>query len=301
MDDEPRASAVNHRPSAIDHRLPSHTPRPFFLAATEVPGSGYRHRTQVGAASLLIHAGVIGLLCALAGGSPSHSPIKQRPERLTRLVAPYLPLKPSDGGGGGGARSPLPSSFGQAPPFAHTQLVPPSPRISPESYKLLMEPTLLGPPDVHMPPVDASLWGEPTALPGPPSPGPGCCSGIGEGGPDGIGPGSGSGIGPGPGRTGYTNLFVPGIGGVSAPVALYKVEPEYSEEARKAKFQGTVVLEIVIDEHGYSTNFKILNPLGLGLDEKAVEAVKQWRFRPAMKNGKPVAVVARIEVSFRLL
>jgi TonB family protein len=95
--------------------------------------------------------------------------------------------------------------------------------------------------------------------------------------------------------------LVPGRGGVSLPVPLYQVEPEYSEEARKAKFQGTVVLEIVIDERGYPTNFKIPNPLGLGLDEKAVEAVRQWRFRPGMKNGKPVAVVARVEVNFRLL
>ena len=276
------------------------TPRPFFVAVTEVPGGGFRHRTQVGAASVLIHAGVIGVLLALAGGSPPHSPIRQRLERFTRLVEPYLPLKPSDGGGGGGGRSPLPSSFGQTPPFARTQFVAPSPRISPESYRLLMEPTLVGPPDVHLPQVDASLWGDRTALPGPPSPGPGCCSGIGSGTHGGIGDDDGPGLGPG-GRTGYTTLSVPPNGGVSAPVPLYKVEPEYSEEARKAKFQGTVVLEIVIDERGYPTNFKILSPLGLGLDAKAVEAVKQWRFRPAMKNGKPVAVIARIDVSFRLL
>ena len=294
MDDEPRASAVNHRPSAIDHRLPSHTPRPFFLAVTEVPGGGYRHGTQVGAASLLIHTGVIGLLCVLAGGSPSRPAARQPPSHFTRLVAPYLGRKPVKGGEGGGGRSPLPSSFGEAPRFARTQFVPPSPRISPESYKLLMEPTLLGPPDAHLPSVDASLWGDPTALPGPPSPGPGCCGSIGSGHDHSIGPN----VGPGPGG-GY-KVVAAGLG-VSAPVPLYKVEPEYSEEARKAKFQGTVVLEIVIDEHGNPTNFRILNPLGLGLDEKAVEAVKQWRFRPAMKNGKPVAVVARIDVSFRLL
>ena len=274
-------------------------PRPFFLAVTEVPGGGYRHRTQVGAASLLIHAGVIGLLCVLASGSPPVSPIRQRPEHFTRLVAPYLPRKPSEGGGGGGGRSPLPATFGKTPRFARHQFVPPSPLTATE-FKFLMEPTLVGPPDVHLPPVDASLWGDRTALPGPPSPGPGCCGGIGSGGDGGIGSDRGPGIGPG-GRTGYTNVFVPGIGGVSAPVPLYKVEPEYSEEARKAKFQGTVVLEIVIDERGYPTNFKILNPLGLGLDQKAVEAVKQWRFRPGMRNGKPVAVVARIDVSFRLL
>jgi TonB family protein len=273
------------------------TPRAFFLAVTEVPGGEYRHGTQAAAASVLIHVAVIGLLCVLAGGSPSQYPIRQRPWRLTRLVAPYLPLKPSEGGGGGGGSSPLPANFGRPPHFARHQFVPPSPLTATE-FKFLMEPTLVGPP-VRLPPVDASLWGDPTALPGPPSPGPGCCGGIGTGRDGGIGSDGGPGIGPG-GRTGYTNVFVPGLG-VSAPIPLYKVEPEYSEEARKAKFQGTVVLEIVIDERGYPTNFKILNPLGLGLDEKAVEAVRQWRFRPGMKNGKPVAVVARIDVTFRLL
>jgi len=88
--------------------------------------------------------------------------------------------------------------------------------------------------------------------------------------------------------------------GVSPPVAVYKVEPEYSKQARKAKFQGTVVLSIVIDETGQPTNIKIVRPLGLGLDEKAIEAVKQWRFTPGMKDGKPVAVLAAVEVNFRL-
>ena len=274
------------------------TPRTFFVAVTEVPRGGFRHRTEVAATSLLVHAGVIGLLCVLAGGRPPRPTTTQHPSHFTRLVAPYLRQKASEGGGGGGGRSPLPSTFGQAPPFAHTQFVPPSPLTAAE-YKFLMAPTLVGPPDVHMPPVDAPLWGDPTALPGPPSPGPGCCGSIGSGRDHGIGPEDGGpGVGPGPGG-GY-RANVAGLG-VSPPVPLYKVEPEYSEEARKAKFQGTVVLEIVIDEHGNPTNFRMLNPLGLGLDEKAIEAVRQWRFRPGMRNGKPVAVVARIDVSFHLL
>jgi len=273
MEDKSRPSVFRHPPSTIDYRLPS------------------------GLASLLIHAGLIGLLFVLAGGRPSRFTATQRPLRFTSLVAPYFGPKASQGGGGGGGRSPLPASLGQAPRFARTQFVPPSPTAA--QYKLLMEPTLVGPPDVHLPPVDSPLWGDPTALAGPPSPGPGCCGSIGSGRDHGIGSeDGGSGVGPGPG--GGIRAIVGGLG-VSPPVPLYKVEPEYSEEARKAKFQGTVVLEIVIDERGNPTNFRILNPLGLGLDEKAIEAVKQWRFRPATKNGKPVAVVARIDVTFRLL
>ena len=88
---------------------------------------------------------------------------------------------------------------------------------------------------------------------------------------------------------------------MSAPALLFKVEPEYSEEARKAKFQGTVVLYVVVDEKGQPRDLKVVRPLGLGLDEKAIEAVQKWRFRPGQLNGKPVSVAATIEVNFRLL
>ena len=82
---------------------------------------------------------------------------------------------------------------------------------------------------------------------------------------------------------------------------ILKVEPEYSEEARKAKFQGTVVLMVVVDEKGNPRDLKVIRPLGLGLDQKAIEAVEKWKFRPGMKDGKAVAVQATIEVNFRLL
>jgi TonB family protein len=90
-------------------------------------------------------------------------------------------------------------------------------------------------------------------------------------------------------------------GGVSPPQLIAKVEPEYSEEARKAKFQGTVVLTVVVDEKGNPRDLKVLRPLGLGLDQKAIEAVEKWRFKPGMKDGRPVAVLATVEVNFRLL
>jgi TonB family protein len=116
--------------------------------------------------------------------------------------------------------------------------------------------------------------------------------GVGNGRGDGYGNGSGGGMGGG--------LYKIG-GGVSAPIVLSKVEPEYSEEARKAKYQGTVVLMIVVDAHGMPRDIRVVKPLGLGLDEKAIEAVQKWRFRPAMKDGRAVNVEATVEVNFRLL
>jgi len=89
-------------------------------------------------------------------------------------------------------------------------------------------------------------------------------------------------------------------GGVSAPKALYAPDPEYSEEARKAKYQGTVVLWLVVDANGRPQQIRVQRALGMGLDEKAIEAVKQWKFDPARKNGQAVPVMINVEVNFRL-
>jgi TonB family protein len=82
---------------------------------------------------------------------------------------------------------------------------------------------------------------------------------------------------------------------------LYKPDPEFSEEARKAKLQGTIVLEADVELDGKAHRVKVRNGLGLGLDEKAIEAVQKWRFRPAQRNGKSVVVRATIYINFRLL
>lgn len=92
------------------------------------------------------------------------------------------------------------------------------------------------------------------------------------------------------------------IGGdVTAPVLLSKVEPEYSQDARAAKYQGTVLLSVEIGTDGLAHNVKVSHGLGLGLNEKATQAVSLWKFKPSTKEGQPVAVEAQIEVNFRLL
>jgi TonB family protein len=89
--------------------------------------------------------------------------------------------------------------------------------------------------------------------------------------------------------------------GVTAPTLAYKVEPQYTEEARQAKYQGTVIVSTVIGTGGTAQDMRVIRGLGLGLDEKAIQAISNWRFSPGLKDGKPVPVVAQIEVNFRLL
>jgi TonB family protein len=90
-------------------------------------------------------------------------------------------------------------------------------------------------------------------------------------------------------------------GGVTAPSVVSKMDPEYTEVARAAKYQGSVLLGVEVGPDGLAHNIRVLRSLGMGLDEKAVEAVLRWKFRPGMKDGEPVAVAASIEVNFRLL
>src|SRR5580704_1500616 len=89
--------------------------------------------------------------------------------------------------------------------------------------------------------------------------------------------------------------------GVSQPTLIHKVEPEYSEEARNARWHGTAELTLLVGVDGAPVGLRVTRGLGLGLDEKAIEAVKQWRFRPGMKDGAPVPVIATVQVNFRLL
>lgn len=87
--------------------------------------------------------------------------------------------------------------------------------------------------------------------------------------------------------------------GVTPPMVLSRTEPVYTEEARNAKIEGTVVLSLEIDMDGLAQNIEVTRSLDGGLDQSAVAAVQQWRFKPGEKNGKPVRVAAKIEVNFR--
>ena len=97
-----------------------------------------------------------------------------------------------------------------------------------------------------------------------------------------------------------TGVYRSGAPGLVVPTILHSIDPEYSEEARKAKISGSVVLSLEVDPEGVPRNIRVVRPLGYGLDEKAIAAVSQWRFKPGMKDGKPVTVITNIETTFRL-
>ncbi len=222
-------------------------------------------------------------------------------------ISPYLPKLPpggekAGGGGGGGERMNTPPSKGRLPKFSMTQLTPPMATIRNPNPKLPAEPTVVVPPDIRVPQPNINAYGDPLAAMITGSGGPGGGAGIGTGCCGGVGSGSGPGVGPGEGGGIGGGVFRPGRGGVGYPECAYCPDPKFSDEARKAKFMGTVMLRLVVTADGRPMNIFIVKGAGMGLDENAMEAVKGWRFKPAMgPGGKPVAVQVDIEVTFRLL
>src|ERR1700682_5274654 len=221
-------------------------------------------------------------------------------------ISPYIAKLPAGkdkagGGGGGGERQQAPPTRGKAPKFAWTQLTPPVVKLHNLNPKLAADPTLLGPPDLKVQSPNLPNFGDPLAKVVNDSAGPGGGAGIGTGCCGGIGSGDGGGLGPGSGGGTGGGVFRAGTGGVGTPICVYCPDPVYSEEARKAKYQGTVVLNVVVTSDGRATNISVIKGPGLGLEEKAMEAVRGWKFKPAVgPNGKPVNVIVPIEVTFRL-
>src|ERR1700722_16464458 len=234
----------------------------------------------------------------------STKPVQKAVQKVAEVFIPTdvqpVNMKAMHGGGGGGDRSPLPASKGKLPKPMVRQFVPPTAVINNAAPKLAMDHSILAPPDANLPNINLPNYGDPLGKLGPPSNGTGSGGGIGSGHGGGVGSGNGGGVGPGSGGGFGDGVYRAG-NGVSQPTLISKVEPEYSEEARKAKFQGVVVLQIVVDSKGNAVGARVIRSLGLGLDEKAIEAVEKWKFKPGFKDGKPVAVAATVEVNFRLL
>ncbi len=253
------------------------------------------NRPAAGFTSAMIHAAAIALILIIG----SFKPVAKLVSEITPLIAPVLdPYKPeiNKGGGGGGARQPLDASKGKLPKIAPKQFTPP--KVDTTTAKLPMTPTIVA--DAPIPNIDATNYGDTLSKLGVPSNGTGIGGGIGTGVGGGVGSGRGPGVGSGSGGGFGGGAYRIG-GGVTQPTLISKIEPEYSEEARKAKWQGTVELQIVVDEHGNPKEMRVTRALGLGLDQRAMEAVAKWKFKPGLKDGKPVPVIATVQVNFRLL
>ena len=247
-----------------------------------------------------LHAAAIVAVLTI-GGVKNPSAIWKPVTLVGRDIGRYLASVSREkvGGGGGGTRSDTAASLGRLPRAARRQFTPPVVEYQNLNPQLPVEPTLVMA-EIALPNIDLPRFGDPNGVPGPPSGGRGSNGGIGDGEDGGVGNSRGPGYGPGPGGGGVTGGggF---LGDVTQPVLLWKIEPEYTDEARRAKIQGTVVLHIEVDTRGQAQNITVRQSLGLGLDERAIEAVRRWRFRPGYRNGKPWATAAMVQVNFRLL
>jgi TonB family protein len=258
--------------------------------------------------SLLVH-GIAGAALVFAlTTQPAVKIVQEKPVEHTVVYTPtdLLPITPvqgpaMQGGGGGGTKAKLEAPKGHLPKQAPMQITPPAVEIKNDNPKLAVEPTVAVPTNIKLTNNNLPNIGDPVAtkVAGPASNGIGSGGGIGAGKGTGIGIGIGGGVGQGSGGGYGGGVFQVG-GGVAAPVPIYKPEPEFTEEARRAKHQGTVMLALIVGPDGRTRDIRVVRKLGMGLDEKAIESAKQWKFQPATKDGKPVAVAIKIEVDFTL-
>ena len=247
-----------------------------------------------------LHVAVIALLVIpiFTNVLPASTEAKNKVNVTPLDISPYMAKLPAGankaGGGGGGNNHTLtPTSKGKVPKFQWTQFTPPQAKIQNLNPKLAMDPSLLGPPDLKVASPNMANFGDPLAK--------NVTDSLGNGNGTGIGSGSGGGLGPGEGGGTGGGTFRAGLNGVGSPMCIYCPQPEYSDEARKAKYQGTVLLDVTVTADGRVLNPQVLKGPGLGLEEKAMAQVKNWKMRPAVgPSGKPVNCRVQIEVTFHL-
>ena len=257
------------------------------------------------ALSSAAHAALLTLIVFATLGMGTASPVASTTPSDMRLVYVTLP-GPGGGGGGGGAKKPAPAPKAERrgkrplsspiparalPPAAAPSLPKPEPRPQPQPVEA---------PVVMVPADEQDQTGVLESVPAPPdSQGPGESDGAGAGNGAGIGDGQGDGLGDGEGGGTGGGPYRPGSG-IEPPTVLREVKPLYTEAARQRGLQGDVLLEILVRRDGSVGDVKILQGLGQGLDQRAVEAVRQWRFAPARRLGTAVDVLVEVAMEFRL-
>jgi protein TonB len=260
--------------------------------------SGY-----AGLLAVALHVGIVIVIVAIPMATALH-PIPATTSVILLMPPLITPTLPPDagrsggGGGGGGMKTPTPPSKGEPPRGADKQILPPTVEIKNLAPDLVVEPTIIAPQlaEVLLPNM---IFGDPNGVVGPPSAGPGSGGGIGTGKGTGVGTGNGPGLGPGEGGGVGEGVFNVG-GGVSEPQITYRILPEYSDDGRKGRIQGDVELLIVVKADGRVDFQNVRKSLGYGLDQKAIEAIRKWKFLPGKKDGTPVATRVSVSVNFSL-
>jgi len=262
------------------------------------------------AISTFVHGGLIAaavIVATLGVGGAQTVPDNHREPEPLRMV--YLALHgPGGGGGGGGIKAPTPAPKAERKGRASlssplpVRTPPPTPeRVETPPPKV--EPELLPPVEAPVVAVSAEKRDRIGVFEDTPpradSRGSGTQGGVGTGQGTGLGEGEGSGIGEGSGGGTGGGPYRPGSG-IDPPSLLREVKPTYTEEARTRGIRGEVVMEIVVRRDGSVGDVRVLQGLGYGLDARALEAVRQWRFAPARRRGTPVDVIVEVAMEFEI-
>jgi TonB family protein len=301
---EAEAIRVGRRLKAIE-KLPLPSPPGMFEAVEHHDTE--RHPLATAAASGVLHAGVAAVL--ILGGfnlAPRAAMLAVEPRNeLMRLVFLNVP-GPGGGGGGGGARQIVPAP--KAMREGSRRLNSPVPALLPKPVEQPLEPKPLPLKSEQLPVLVAPVVAAPSnnrdrvgvleeTTAQSESHGPGQGGGAGTGAGIGLGSGDGSGIGPGSGGGTGGGPYRPGSG-IQPPRLLHEVRADYTEEARRRGISGEVALEIVVRRDGTVGDVRVLHGLGGGLNERAMDSVRQWRFAPAQRQGAPVDVIVEVSVEF---
>lgn len=255
------------------------------------------------AVSAVVHVAILALIAWLVYEAHQHVVVTHT-AKVTPIVIPFIPItqptpKPMGGGGGGGTHSVVEPTKGHLPKIEKAPVTPPQLLVV-DHPKLAVQPAIKMPQAVKIPDSKMPNLGVPQSTQvAVASQGIGSGSGFGQGSGGGIGAGSGAGVGIGSGG-GYGGGVMSVGGGVSAPQLIHSVQPDFTNQARRANLQGIVSIQLIVDSQGNPQDIHVVRHLGMGLDQKAVEAVRQYKFHPAMYQGHPVAVQLVINVNFHL-
>jgi periplasmic protein TonB len=254
--------------------------------------TGYRTRREAFLIALVGQSVLVALLgyvtCCIVANPPALVSQLHKFDELPLIFSGH-------GGGGGGDFDKVPASMGNLPSASlDIRLAPPTVIQTKEMPKLAVPETVRVAPDVTLP--QGGQIGDPMSqFTKMLSNGPGGRGGIGNGCCGGVGPSQGPGFGTGP-----QGIYPAGRMGVTVPQVIFSPEPDFSDEARKARTQGVVQLLLVVGKDGHTYDIRVAQSLGMGLDEQAMDAVRKWRFRPATLNGQPVATQIAVQVEFHL-